>query len=257
MEQGSNMSNETYLITGAGIGLGRAVALALGKLGHRVIVTDVLVQEGEATAAEITNQGGLAEFHPLDVTSTEAVNALTALIEGRYGPFSGLVLNAGIAKTLPLSSLEDEQWDLTLDINLKGMMRVLRAAAPGMRRSGRGAVVCLSSIVGPVLGWSEHVPYCASKGGVAGLVRSSALELASDNIRVNGIAPGVIRTAQTLDPVNSLGEEGLQAFASTVPLGRVGAPEDIADVALFLLSDGARYITGQIISVDGGTTISL
>ena len=156
-----------------------------------------------------------------------------------------------------MSTLTDDEWDETINVNLKGMVRVLRAAAPSMRAAHSGAVVCLSSIVGSLLGWPEHIPYGASKGGVAGLVRSAALELAADGVRVNGIAPGVIRSAQTLDPVNSLGEEGLAAFAETVPLGRVGNPEDIADVAVFLLSDKARYLTGQVLAVDGGTTISL
>ncbi len=251
------MKQKTVLVTGAGIGLGRAISCALGAAGYQVFVTDVLTDEGERVAANIRDLGGDAEFHYLDVTDTGGVSRLCADIEARYGAIYGLVLNAGIARTLPLATLTDDQWDETIDVNLKGMLRVLRAAAPGMRAAKQGAIVCLSSIVGSLLGWPEHIPYGASKGGVAGLVRSAALELAADGIRVNGIAPGVIRSAQTLDPVNSLGEEGLAAFAENVPLGRVGEPEDIAEVAEFLLSDKARYLTGQIIAVDGGTTISL
>ncbi len=248
---------KTVLVTGAGIGLGKATAMALGEAGYRVVVTDVLQTEGQEVAEAICAAGGAAEFHVLNVCDTMAVDALCAQIEAAHGAIYGLVLNAGIAKTLPLTSLTDEQWDETINVNLKGMMRVLRAAGPGMRKTKQGAVVCLSSIVGHLLGWPDHIPYGASKGGVAGFVRSAALELASDGIRVNGIAPGVIRSAQTLDPVNSLGEDGLAAFAETVPLGRVGDPSDIADVAVFLLSEKARYLTGQVIAVDGGTTISL
>ena len=251
------MEGATVLVTGAGIGLGAATAVALGEAGYRVIVTDILNEEGEGVAAHIRAQGGAATFLLLDVTDTAAVSALIATVEAQYGAIYGLVLNAGIARTLPLSTLTDDEWDETINVNLKGMVRVLRAAAPSMRAAHSGAVVCLSSIVGSLLGWPEHIPYGASKGGVAGLVRSAALELAADGVRVNGIAPGVIRSAQTLDPVNSLGEEGLAAFAETVPLGRVGNPEDIADVAVFLLSDKARYLTGQVLAVDGGTTISL
>lgn len=252
-----NGTTKTALVTGGGIGLGRASALALAAEKYHVIVTDVLTDEGAHTATQINEAGGSAVFYPMDVTDTTAVNAVITDVEATFGALDALVLNAGIARTLPLTTLSDEQWDETLDVNLKGMMRVLRAATPGMKAAGKGAVVCLASIVGAVLGWSEHIPYCASKGGVAGLVRAAALELAPAGIRVNGIAPGVIRTAQTLDPVNSLGEAGLAAFAGTVPLGRVGDPADIADVAVFLLSDKARYVTGQVLSVDGGTTISL
>lgn len=251
------MAEQVALVTGAGIGLGRATALALGDAGYHVVVTDVLEAEGEAVAAEIAGAGGSAEFQHLDVTDTDAANTVVADVVARCGAIDALVLNAGIARTLPLPTLSDAAWDETMEVNLKGMMRVFRAAAPAMQAANKGAVVCISSIVGAVLGWSEHIPYVASKGGVLGLVRSAALEFAGNGIRVNGIAPGVIRSAQTLDPVNSLGEDGLAAFAETVPLGRVGNPEDIADVAVFLLSDKARYLTGQVIPVDGGTTISL
>lgn len=251
------MSEQLALVTGAGIGLGRATALALAETGYRVMVTDVLIEEGQSVVTEIRERGGNAEFHALDVTDTPATNTVLEKIQSHHGALSALVLNAGIARTLPLVSLQDEAWDETLNVNLKGMMRVMRAAIPGMQENGAGAIVCLSSIVGAVLGWSDHIPYVASKGGVMGMVRSAALEFAGNGIRVNGIAPGVIRSAQTLDPVNSLGEDGLAAFAETVPLGRVGNPEDIADVAVFLLSDKARYLTGQVIAVDGGTTISL
>jgi len=251
------MSKRTAIVTGAGIGLGRATALALAEADYHVIVTDILDEEGAQVVADIRERNLSAEFHHVDVTDTGAVNRVLADVLGRLKAIDALVLNAGIARTLPLPSLEDAEWDETLDVNLKGMMRVFRATLPGLRNADKPSVVCISSIVGAVLGWSEHIPYVASKGGVMGLVRSAALELAGDGIRVNGIAPGVIRSAQTLDPVNSLGEEGLVAFAETVPLGRVGDPEDIADVAVFLLSDKARYLTGQIIPVDGGTTISL
>jgi len=253
----NDMSKRTAIVTGAGIGLGRATALALAEADYHVIVTDILDEEGAQVVADICEHNLSAEFHHVDVTDTDEVNRVLADVLERFKAIDALVLNAGIARTLPLPSLEDAKWDETLDVNLKGMMRVFRATLPGLRNADKPSVVCISSIVGAVLGWSEHIPYVASKGGVMGLVRSAALELAGDGIRVNGIAPGVIRSAQTLDPVNSLGEEGLVAFAETVPLGRVGDPEDIADVAVFLLSDKARYLTGQIIPVDGGTTISL
>jgi 3-oxoacyl-[acyl-carrier protein] reductase len=249
--------NRTVIISGAGIGIGKATAEAFAREGYRVIVTDVLVDEGQAVAAAIEAAGGKARFMAMDVADTAAVDTVIADVERRYGALACVVCNAGIAKKLPLASLTDAEWDTTLDVDLKGMIRMVRAAAPAMRAAKSGSFVCLASIVGTQLGWDEHVPYSAAKGGVAGLVRGVAIELAGDGIRANAIAPGLIRTAQTLDPVNSVGDEGLAAFAPKVPLGRIGDPSDIAEVAVFLASDRARYITGQTITVDGGLMVAL
>jgi 3-oxoacyl-[acyl-carrier protein] reductase len=134
-------------------------------------------------------------------------------------------------------------------------MRVCRAAAPAMREAGRGSMIALSSIMGVAYGWDEHVQYSAAKAGVVGLVRGLAVELARDGIRVNGIAPGYIRTAQALSEEHSLGPEGLEEAAEFIPMGRVGEPEDIADVSVFLATEGARYITGQVLVVDGGLLV--
>jgi 3-oxoacyl-[acyl-carrier protein] reductase len=124
-----------------------------------------------------------------------------------------------------------------------------------MKAKGGGAIVCLSSIMGVAYGWDEHVHYSAAKSGVVGLVRGLGVELARNNIRVNGVAPGYIRTAQALSPVHSLGPEGLKKAADFIPVGRVGEPEDIADVINFLVSDAARYMTGQVVTVDGGLLV--
>ncbi|EEE36708.1 short-chain dehydrogenase/reductase SDR [Rhodobacteraceae bacterium KLH11] len=246
---------KTVLITGAGIGIGRATALAFGKAGYRVIVTDILENEGAAVAEQIIASGGQAEFHALDVTSTEATDVLVAKLEADYGALDCLVANAGIAHKVPLTDLSDEKWDQTFDIDLKAMMRLVRAASPAMRAAGQGSVICLSSIMGVAYGWDEHVHYSAAKSGVVGLVRGLAVELAGDGLRVNGVAPGYIRTAQALSRQHSLGPEGLEKAADFIPMGRVGEPEDIADVILFLASDGARYMTGQTVAVDGGLLV--
>jgi len=246
---------KTVLITGAGIGIGRATALAFGKAGYRVIVTDVLKDEGAAVVSEIEAAGGTAEFHPLDVTSTEQSNALVARVEAAYGPLDTLVCNAGIAHKVPLDELTDEKWDHTFDVDLKGMIRVIRAAAPKMREAGQGSIVCLSSIMGVAYGWDEHVHYSAAKSGVVGLVRGLAVELASSGVRVNGVAPGYIRTAQALSEKHSLGPAGLEKAAEFIPMGRVGEAGDIADVICFLASDAARYVTGQVVTVDGGLLV--
>ena len=137
----------------------------------------------------------------------------------------------------------------------KGIFRVIRPALAGMKARKKGAVVALSSIMGVAYGWDEHVHYSAAKSGVVGLVRGLAVELARDGIRVNGVAPGYVRTAQLLSKENSLGPEGAAKAGEFIPMGRIGEPEDIADVILFLASNGARYMTGQVVVVDGGLLV--
>lgn len=242
---------QTVLITGAGIGIGRATAKAFGQAGYHVIVTDILEKEGAAVAAEI---GKNAEFHKLDVRSTEQADAVIAAVEKKHGALDCIVANAGIAHKVPLPNLSDEKWDYTFDIDLKGIFRVVRPALPKMKMAKKGAIICVSSIMGVAYGWDEHVHYSAAKSGVVGLVRGLAVELARDSIRVNGIAPGYIRTAQLLSKEHSLGPDAEKAGAF-IPMGRIGEPEDIADVIHFLASNAARYMTGQVVVVDGGLLV--
>lgn len=243
------------IVTGAGIGIGAATAKAFGALGDHVVVTDILETEGRETVEAIVAAGGSAEFHRYDVRSTAATDALVSDIEARHGRIDVIVANAGIAHRTPLADLTDEKWDLTFDIDLKGIFRLVRAAAPGMRSRRSGAVIALSSIMGVAYGWDEHVHYSAAKSGVVGLVRGLAVEMARDGVRVNGIAPGYIRTAQLLSEENSLGPAGAEKAAEFIPMGRLGTGEDIADVAAFLASDNARYMTGQVLVVDGGLLV--
>jgi 3-oxoacyl-[acyl-carrier protein] reductase len=245
----------TTLITGAGIGIGAATARALANAGCRVIVTDILEEEGRSIASGIESGGGEAEYQHLDVTDTEEVGSVVSGVQDRYGPLHTVVANAGIAHRIPLTELTDEKWDHTHDVDLKGVMRVCRAAAPAMREAGRGSMIAVSSIMGVAYGWDEHVQYSAAKAGVVGFVRGLAVELARDGVRVNGIAPGYIRTAQALSEEHSLGPEGLEQAAEFIPMGRVGEPDDIADVIVFLASEAARYITGQVLVVDGGLLV--
>lgn len=249
------MTKPTVIISGAGIGIGRATAFAFARQGYAVFVTDVLEAEGHAVAEEIRAEGGEAVFRRLDVTDSAAVDAVTAEIEADFDGPDVVVANAGIAHRVPLDQLTDAKWDLTQDIDLKGVFRMARAAAPGMRRRGKGAMIAVSSISGMTYGWGEHVQYSAAKAGILGLVRGLAAELGPDGIRVNGVAPGFIRTAQSLSEEHSLGAAGLASQVSAVPLRRIGEPDDVADVILFLASDAARYITGQTILIDGGLTI--
>jgi 3-oxoacyl-[acyl-carrier protein] reductase len=249
------MSQRTVLITGGGIGIGRAVALAFAAAGDHVVVTDILHVEGAHVVEEATGKGGSAEFIALDVRSTEQANKVVAEIEAKRGAIDVIVANAGIAHRVPLAELTDEKWDHTFEIDLKGMLRVIRPSLAAMRRKGAGAIVCVSSIMGVAYGWDEHVHYSSAKSGVVGLVRGLAVELARAGIRVNGVAPGYIRTAQLLSKEHSLGPERAEAAGAFIPLGRIGEPAEIAEVVLFLASSGARYMTGQTVVVDGGLLV--
>jgi 3-oxoacyl-[acyl-carrier protein] reductase len=249
------MSKRIVVITGAGIGIGQATAKAFGAMGDHVVVTDILEREGSTTAEAIVAAGGSAEFIAYDVRSAARADEIVADVEARHGRIDVIVANAGIAHRTPLAQLTDDKWDLTFDIDLKSIFRLVRAAAPSMRARGSGSIVALSSIMGVAYGWDEHVHYSAAKSGVVGLVRGLAVELARDNVRVNGIAPGYIRTAQLLSEENSLGPVGAEKAAEFIPMGRLGTPEDIADVIAFLASDGARYMTGQVLVVDGGLLV--
>lgn len=245
----------TVLITGAGIGIGRATALAFSAAGYHVVATDILEKEGTDVVEAIRRAGGSAEFKRLDVRSTADADAVVAAVEKERGAIDCIVANAGIAHKVPLPALSDEKWDFTFDIDLKGIFRVVRPALPGMKARKTGAIVCLSSIMGVAYGWDEHVHYSAAKSGVVGLVRGLAVELAREGIRVNGVAPGYIRTAQLLSKEHSLGPDGADKAGEFIPMGRIGEPEDIADVILFLASNAARYMTGQTVVVDGGLLV--
>jgi len=247
---------KTMLVTGGAIGIGRATALAFSRCGYHVIVTDVLEPEGEALVAAIQAEGGGATFHALDVRSTTRADEVVRAVISAHGAIDALVLNAGIAHKVPLAQLTDERWDHTLDVDLKGMFKVARAALPAMRGRRTGSVVCLTSLMGVAWGWTEHVHYSAAKSGVIGLMRGLAAEVAPDGVRVNAVSPGYVRTAQLLSEEHSLGPAGVEDAAKRVPLGRIGEPDDIAQVILFLASDQARYITGQVIVADGGLAIS-
>ena len=252
---GEKNDRRVVLVTGAGIGIGAATSRAFAKYGDHVVVTDVLDDEGRKVVEEIRTAGGSAEFVELNVRSTQTADEVVGAVVERHGRIDVVVANAGIAHRVPLEQMSDEKWDETMDIDLKGMLRAIRPALPSMRAAGTGAIVCLSSIMGVAYGWNEHVHYSVAKSGVVGLVRGLAVELASKGIRVNGVAPGYTRTAQLLSEKHSLGQEGAEKAASFIPMGRIGEPEEIADVIHFLASSAARYLTGQVLTVDGGLLV--
>ena len=213
--------------------------------------------EVEPVAEAITAAGGNALAVAVDVRSTDQVRKLLATAAEQFGGVDIVLANAAIARLVPSEQLDDARWNELLDVDLAGVFRCFREAIPHLRARGGGRLLATSSIAGAFVGWAEHTHYATSKAGIQGMVRSLALEFGPDQITVNAVAPGVIATPQALDPVNSLGPEGVAAFGQNVPLGRSGVPDDIAAVYLFLASDEAGYVTGQTILVDGGVTLPL
>jgi 3-oxoacyl-[acyl-carrier protein] reductase len=243
------------LVTGGSIGIGAACARQFAAAGYGVVIADILDREGGLLAGEIAAAGMDAEFVHMDMTSGDGIQAGVRATE--HDGFDVVVANAGIARRHPFADLTDQAWDETMDVNLKGAMQTFRAALPMMIAKGGGNLIAISSINGIAYGWDEHAHYSASKAALIGLVRSLAVEFGPANVRANVIAPGYIRTAQSLDEVNSAGLQRLEASAAAVPLGRIGDPDDVAGVATFLASDAARYISGQTIVVDGGLLVRL
>lgn len=230
------------------------MALAFAEIGDHVVLTDVL-DAGSAAAAGIAASGGSAEFHPIDVRDTASIDALVQDICARRGGLDVAIANAGVALRRPLDEMDDNAWDATIDINLTGSMRILRAAGQVMKTRQGGCLIAVSSISARK-GWPAHIHYNASKAGIEGLIVGLAVELGPFGIRANAILPGLIRTAQSLSEEHSLGMAGLEAAVGSIPLRRIGEPEDIAGIAVFLASASAGYLTGQSIVVDGGLTVS-
>jgi 3-oxoacyl-[acyl-carrier protein] reductase len=245
---------KVLLVTGAASGIGRATALRAAAAGYAVAVGtfDGDPYDVESVVDEIIAAGCRAISVRADVRSTEEMAAAVQTTVDEFGRLDSLVANAGVLKLAPLEVLTDEDWYRILDVDLTGVMRTVRAAVRAL--AADGSVVVVSSIAGAAVGWSGHTPYTSAKAGLIGFVRSAALELGPRGIRINAVLPGVIESPQSLDPVNSGGPAGLERSAPTIPLGRVGQPSDVADPILFLLSDAARYITGQSLTIDGGLT---
>ncbi|WP_445156068.1 SDR family NAD(P)-dependent oxidoreductase [Arthrobacter sp. Hor0625] len=248
---------QVAVITGAASGIGRALAVHYAGRGvHSVIGTfPGDPHDPEETLRQVKDAGGQAVIHEVDVRSTPSVDAFAQRAVDEYGRLDYAVANAGILRNSPLGEMTDDRWEDMLDVDLTGVLRTLRAGST--RMADGGAMVAVSSIAGGVYGWEEHAHYAAAKAGVLGLVRSVAAELGPRGIRANAVIPGLIETPQSLDPVNSLGPEGLQRAGRDIPWGRVGRPEEVASVIGFLTSDAAAYVTGQSLIVDGGLTIKM
>ena len=244
----------SVLVTGASSGIGRAVAVALAAGGTPVAIGTFAgdLYDAEETLAAVHDVGGSGLILNADVRDGAQLDEACRRAVVELGPMAGVVANAGIVRRAHLGSLTDEVWRSVLDVDLAGVMRTVRAAAPHL--SAGGAAVCLSSIAGGVTGWAGNAAYTTAKAGVVGFVRSAALELAGSQVRVNAVLPGVIESPQSLDPVNSVGPEGLAALEPTIPWKRAGQPGEVASLVSFLTGDSAEYITGQAIACDGGLT---
>ncbi len=245
------------VITGAASGIGRAVAAGYAAEGVRVVIGTFPGDPHDplATLDLVQRCGGVGLVVEVDVRDSGQVDDLARQAHSAFGRIDHVIANAGVLRRAPLAELTDAAWDDMLSVDLTGVMRTIRSCAPYLRAGG--AVVAVSSIAGGVYGWEDHAHYATAKAGVLGLCRSLAVELAPQGIRVNAVIPGLIETPQSSDPVNSLGPEGLRRAGADIPFGRVGQPEEVADVIRFLTSGASRYVTGQQIVVDGGLTVKM
>ncbi len=239
------------VVTGSARGIGKGIAELLARKGLNVVISDVLIEEAEHTAREIAAQYGVRTLAvKTDVTSPEAVQQLIDVTKKTFGSVDFLVNNAGITKDNLSMRMSEMEWDLVIDVNLKGSFLCAQAATKEMMKQRFGRVVNIASVAG-ILGSAGQANYASSKAGVIGLTKVLARELGSRNITVNAVAPGFISTEMT----DKLPEKVKEEYLAQIPLKRAGTVQDIAEAVAFLLSPAASYITGTVINVSGGLLI--
>ncbi len=244
-------ASRTTLITGASRGIGREIAIRLCALGHRVAVNfNSHPDDADEVVRELTAAGGTAFPVGANVADRSAVERMVKQVESAYGPIEILINNAGIIHDSLLMRMKDEHFDSVLDTNLRGTYYCTRLVVPGMVKNRWGRIINISSVVG-IRGNAGQSNYAASKAGVHGFTKALAKELATRNITVNAVAPGYVTTATT----DVLSESLKSKVKEWIPMGRFGEPEEIAPLVVFLTSEEARYITGDVIRVDGGMAI--
>ena len=241
------LAGEIALVTGASRGIGHAIALGLGRAGAVVIGTATSEAGAEAIGAALAEVGIQGRGAVLDVSDPDSVDGLVADVAGHEGPITILVNNAGITRDNLLMRMKPEDWDNILNTNLSSVYRTARACLRGMMKARRGRIINIGSVVG-AMGNPGQANYCAAKAGIGGFTRSLAREVGSRSITVNTIAPGFIET----DMTRALDDAQRAAMAAQIPLGRLGAPEDIAAAVLVLASPAGAYVTGETLNVNGG-----
>ena len=241
------LENKTAIITGAARGIGKQIALAYARDGANIAFTDLELNEAaQQTRDEIAALGVKVQFYASNAADFEAAHKVVEQVVTDFGRVDILVNNAGITRDTLLMRMTEQQWDQVIQVNLKSAFNFTHAVTPVMMRQRSGSIISLSSVVG-INGNAGQANYAASKAGIIALTKSVAKELGSRGVRVNAIAPGFILT----DMTKVLSEETLKQFVSLIPMRRGGEPEEVAKVALFLASDLASYVSGQVIQVNG------
>ncbi len=242
------VAGKVALITGASRGIGRAIALRFAQQGAHVAFTYLSSPEkGQALETELAALGITAKGYRSDAANHQAADELVTQVLADFGRLDILINNAGITRDGLLMRMSEEQWDSVLTVNLKSVFNLTKAAIRPMMKARAGSIINLTSIVG-LRGNAGQANYAASKAGIIGFTKSVALELGSRNIRANAVAPGFIETEMT----GELDQKAIDDWKQSIPLRRGGQPDDVADACLFLASDLSRYITGQVLQVDGG-----
>jgi 3-oxoacyl-[acyl-carrier protein] reductase len=244
------LANKTAIVTGAGQGIGRAVAKGLAEQGVSVVIAELDCENGQRVAKDIEGSGGAALAIPTDVSKEESVEAMVKEAQRAFKEVHILINNAALFPASSVAEMKISEWEQVIRTNLTGSFFCARAVMPGMKQRGAGRIINFTS--GRALQGSKHgAHYAASKGGIIGFTKSLALELAPHGITVNSICPGAIDTPQPKAHVKN--EAEFYAKAKKIPLGRVGQPEDLVGAVLFLASDWSSYVTGQMIVVNGGS----
>lgn len=248
-----NLKDRTALVTGAARGIGRSIALALGRAGAAVAVADKDEEGARAVAREIQDQGGRALALAVDLTRRNEVEQMVRTAEEKLGPLDVLVNNAGWDRMQPFLESEEDTWDRLIGLNFKAVLYTCKAALPGMVARGRGKVVNLSSDAGRNGSMGQAV-YSGTKGAVIGFSKTLAREMARHHVNVNVVCPGLTETALLADCREAM-PKVIDGVTRAIPWGRVGQPEEVAQAVLFLASPDSDYITGQTLSVSGGLTM--